>query len=53
MTQTAVWILGDQLLMAHPALPSASNEVVVLFIESMALLQKRPHQPQRLGTALP
>jgi deoxyribodipyrimidine photolyase-related protein len=51
--KTTVWILGDQLLLEHPALQearkfSAMDSIRVLLIESRRRLQKRPYQKKKL-----
>ena len=48
-----VWILGDQLIMDHPALAQAEqgrprHEVVVLMIESRAQTQRMPYHAKKL-----
>ncbi len=53
MAPITVWILGDQLLRAHPALTSAEAAagragVRVLLIESAARLRQQPYQRKKL-----
>ncbi len=48
MSPTTVWILGDQLLARHPALPPAGEPTTVLLIESRQRSQKLPYQRKRL-----
>ncbi len=53
MAPISVWILGDQLLRAHPALISAEaavgrGGVRVLLIESAARLHQQPYQRKKL-----
>ena len=52
-TKTSVWILGDQLLLDHPALHVAEEEtdrgqICVVLIESMARLTRLPYQRKKL-----
>ena len=51
--KTIVWILGDQLLRSHPALVQAEAEdgreqVLVVLVESLGRLAKRPYQRKKL-----
>ena len=53
MAPISVWVLGDQLLRAHPALISAEaavgrDGVRVLLIESAARLHQQPYQRKKL-----
>ena len=48
MNKITIWILGDQLLCNHPALPKPKDDIVVLLIESQARLQKQQYQRKRL-----
>ena len=49
----SVWILGDQLLIEHPALAQAElarprQEVVVLMVESQTQIQRMPYHAKKL-----
>lgn len=49
MTQPTIWILGNQLLKAHPALVDRpASEVRVLLIESHAKTHQLPYQRKKL-----
>ena len=50
MRKTTIWILGDQLLENHPALPSVetAENVTILMIESQQRTQEMPYQRKRL-----
>jgi deoxyribodipyrimidine photolyase-related protein len=52
-TRGSVWILGDQLLEAHPALAAAESEfkpseISVVMIESKARLERHPYHRKKL-----
>ncbi len=48
MSNSTIWILGDQLMAEHPALPPADESATVLLIESRQRCQKLPYQRKRL-----
>jgi deoxyribodipyrimidine photolyase-related protein len=50
-TSVSVWILGDQLLAAHPALRAVEAQAVpfqVVMVESLARLRRLPYQRKKL-----
>jgi deoxyribodipyrimidine photolyase-related protein len=50
-SSVSVWILGDQLLAAHPALRAVEAQAVpfqVIMVESLARLRRLPYQRKKL-----